>query len=63
MYYPLHLLQVGNIKTGGIGSAIRNSPRASRIDGGAAQGIVSGDMAWPLVVAGGLFGVFYHDSE
>ncbi len=59
MYYPLHLLQVGNIKTGGIGFG---DPKLSAPQAGLmaalAQGIVSGDMAWPLVVAGALFGVF-----
>jgi putative OPT family oligopeptide transporter len=59
MYYPLHLLQIGNIKTGGIGFG---DPKLSAPQAGLmaalAQGIVSGDMAWPLVVAGALFGVF-----
>jgi putative OPT family oligopeptide transporter len=59
MYYPLHLLQVGNIKTGGIGFG---DPKLSAPQAGLmaalAQGIVGGDMAWPLVVAGALFGVF-----
>ena len=58
MYYPLHLLQVGNIKTGGIGFG---DPKLSAPQAGLmaalAQGIVGGDMAWPLVVAGAMFGV------
>ena len=58
MYYPLHLLQIGNIKTGGIGFG---DPKLSAPQAGLmaalAQGIVSGDMAWPLVVAGAMFGL------
>ncbi len=59
MYYPLHLLQVGNIKTGGIGFGDVKLPAPQAgLMASLAQGIVGGDMAWPLVIAGMLFGVF-----
>jgi putative OPT family oligopeptide transporter len=59
MYYPLHLLQIGNIKTGGIGFGDPKLPAPQAgLMAALAQGIVGGDMAWPLVIAGALFGVF-----
>ena len=58
MYFPLHILQIGNIKRGGIGFG---DPKLSAPQAGLmaalAQGIVGGEMAWPLVVAGVMFGV------
>ena len=57
MYFPLLLLHEGNINTGGIGFG---DPRLSAPQAGLmaslAQGIVGGDMAWPLVVTGILMG-------
>jgi len=59
MYYPLYILQVGNVKSGGTGFG---DPRLAAPQAGLmaalAQGIVGGEMAWPLVIAGALFGVF-----
>jgi len=58
MYYPLHVLQIANIKSGGTGFG---DPKLSAPQAGLmailAQGIVGGDMPWPLVVTGMLFGV------
>jgi putative OPT family oligopeptide transporter len=59
MYYPLYVLQQGNIKMGGSGFGDPHlaAPQAGLM-ATLAQGIVGGEMAWPLVVAGALFGVF-----
>ena len=58
MYWPLYILQAANIKAGGIGFG---DPKLSAPQAGLmatlAQGIVGGDMPWPLVVVGVLFGV------
>ncbi len=58
MYYPLYILQAGNIKSGGTGFG---DPKLAAPQAGLmaalAQGIVGGDMPWPLVIAGMLFGV------
>ncbi len=58
MYWPLYILQAANIKGGGIGFG---DPKLSAPQAGLmatlAQGIVGGDMPWPLVVVGVLFGV------
>ena len=58
MYWPLYVLQAANIKSGGIGFG---DPKLSAPQAGLmatlAQGIVGGDMAWPLVVAGMMFGI------
>jgi putative OPT family oligopeptide transporter len=57
MYYPLHVLQIANIKSGGTGFG---DPKLSAPQAGLmailSQGIVGGDMPWPLVVTGMLFG-------
>jgi putative OPT family oligopeptide transporter len=57
MYYPLHVLQVANIKSGGTGFG---DPKLAAPQAGLmailSQGIVGGDMPWPLVVTGMLFG-------
>jgi putative OPT family oligopeptide transporter len=57
MYFPLLWLHQGNINTGGIGFG---DPRLSAPQAGLmaslAQGIVGGEMAWPLVVTGILLG-------
>jgi putative OPT family oligopeptide transporter len=58
MYFPLYILQAANIKGGGIGFG---DPKLSAPQAGLmatlAQGIVGGDMPWPLVVVGVMFGV------
>src|SRR4030081_1328221 len=58
MYFPLYILEVGNIKSGGsgFGDPKLAAPQAGFI-AGLAQGIVGGEMAWPLVVTGAIFGV------
>lgn len=58
MYWPLYILQAGNIKNGGTGFG---DPKLSAPQAGLmatlAQGIVGGDMPWPLVVVGVMFGI------
>jgi putative OPT family oligopeptide transporter len=58
MYFPLLVLHQGNINEGGIGFG---DPRLSAPQAGLmaslAQGIVGGDMAWPLVAVGVVMGV------
>jgi len=58
MYFPLLALHQGNINTGGIGFG---DPKLSAPQAGLmaslAQGIVGGDMAWPLIIVGILMGV------
>jgi putative OPT family oligopeptide transporter len=58
MYYPLYVLQIANIKTGGTGFG---DPKLAAPQAGLmaalSQGIVGGDMPWPLVIAGMAFGV------
>jgi putative OPT family oligopeptide transporter len=58
MYFPLYVLQAANIKSGGIGfgDAKLAAPQAGLM-ATLAQGIVGGDMAWPLVVVGVMFGI------
>ncbi|MBN9659413.1 MAG: oligopeptide transporter, OPT family [Acidobacteria bacterium] len=53
LYFPLLLLHMGNIKEGGIGfgDAKLSAPQAGLM-AMLSQGIVGGDMAWPLVVVG-----------
>ena len=57
MYFPLLWLHQGNINTGGVGFG---DPRLSAPQAGLmaslAQGIVGGEMAWPLVVTGIMMG-------
>ena len=57
MYYPLYVLQVANIHSGGIGFGDKElaAPQAGLM-AALAQGIVGGEMAWPLVFTGALFG-------
>ena len=57
MYFPLMVLHQGNINKGGIGFGDRelSAPQAGLM-ASLAQGIVGGDMAWPLVIAGILMG-------
>jgi putative OPT family oligopeptide transporter len=58
MYFPLMILYEGNINTGGTGFG---DPKLSAPQAGLmaslAQGIVGGEMAWPLVVAGIMMGI------
>jgi len=58
MYFPLMLLHEANIKAGGIGFGDRqlSAPQAGLM-ATLAIGIVGGDMPWPLVVVGVLFGI------
>jgi putative OPT family oligopeptide transporter len=58
MYFPLMILHQGNINRGGIGFGDRalSAPQAGLM-ASLAQGIVGGDMAWPLVIAGILMGI------
>ena len=58
MYFPLLWLHVGNIHKGGIGFGDKelSAPQAGLM-ASLAQGIVGGDMAWPLVIAGILMGI------
>jgi putative OPT family oligopeptide transporter len=57
MYFPLLWLDLGNIHKGGTGFGDRalSAPQAGLM-ASLAQGIVGGDMAWPLVIAGILMG-------
>ncbi len=58
MFFPLYILQAANIKSGGIGFG---DPKLSAPQAGLmatlAQGIVGGNMPWPLVVVGVMFGI------
>ena len=58
MYFPLMVLHVGNIKAGGIGfgDPALPAPQAGLM-ATLAQGIVGGEMAWPLVVVGACMGI------
>jgi putative OPT family oligopeptide transporter len=58
MYFPLYILQQGNLKSGGSGFGDPHlaAPQAGLM-AALAQGIVGGEMAWPLVVCGALFAV------
>lgn len=57
MYFPLVLLHEGNIRAGGTGFGDRQLPAPQAgLMALLAQGIVGGDMAWPLVVVGILMG-------
>jgi putative OPT family oligopeptide transporter len=57
MYFPLVLLHEGNIKAGGSGFGDRQLPAPQAgLMALLAQGIVAGDMPWPLVLVGILMG-------
>ena len=58
MYFPLLILHQGNINAGGIGFGDRqlSAPQAGLM-AAISQGIVGGDMPWPLVVVGIMFGI------
>ncbi|HLJ48338.1 MAG TPA: oligopeptide transporter, OPT family [Bryobacteraceae bacterium] len=57
LYFPLLVLHVGNIRAGGVGFGDRalSAPQAGLM-AALAQGIVGGDMPWPLVGVGILMG-------
>ncbi|HKF23757.1 MAG TPA: oligopeptide transporter, OPT family [Candidatus Angelobacter sp.] len=58
MYFPLYVLQVGNIRAGGTGFGDKALPAPQAgLMASLAQGIVGGEMAWPLVIAGIFFGI------
>ena len=58
MYFPLLVLHQGNINAGGIGFGDKALPAPQAgLMASITQGIVGGDMAWPLIVAGILMGV------
>jgi putative OPT family oligopeptide transporter len=58
MFFPLMILHEGNIHSGGIGFG---DPKLSAPQAGLmaalAQGIVGGDMPWPLIIVGIFFGI------
>ena len=58
MYFPLFILHEGNIKAGGIGFGDKqlSAPQAGLM-AALAQGIVGGNMPWPLVVVGVFMGI------
>jgi len=57
MYFPLVLLHEGNIRAGGTGFGDRQLPAPQAgLMALLAQGIVGGDMPWPLVIVGILMG-------
>ena len=58
LYFPLLLLHLGNIKEGGIGfgDAKLSAPQAGLM-AMLSQGIIGGDMAWPLIVVGIFMGL------
>jgi putative OPT family oligopeptide transporter len=57
LYFPLYLLHIGNIKDGGtgFGHAALAAPQAGLM-ATLSQGIVGGNMAWPLVIVGMMMG-------
>jgi putative OPT family oligopeptide transporter len=58
MYFPLFLLHTSNIANGGTGLGDRQLPAPQAgLMALLAQGIVGGDMPWPLVLVGILMGV------
>lgn len=58
MYFPLMVLHEGDIKAGGVGfgGAKLAAPQAGLM-ASLAQGIVGGDMQWPLVIVGIALGI------
>src|SRR6059058_4136392 len=57
MYFPLYILHIANIKGGGTGFGDPKLPAPQAgLMASLAQGIVGGEMAWPLVVTGILLG-------
>ncbi len=58
MFFPLYILHVSNIKMGGIGFGDKalSAPQAGLM-AMLSKGIVGGEMAWPLVIVGGVMGI------
>jgi putative OPT family oligopeptide transporter len=58
LYFPLLALHLDNVKSGGIGfgDAKLSAPQAGLM-ASLAQGIIGGDMPWPLVLAGMMLGL------
>ena len=58
MYWPLWILNEGNIKAGGMGFGDKALPAPQAgLMASLAQGIVGGDLAWPLIIVGIFFGI------
>jgi len=58
MYFPLLILHQGNINAGGIGFGDRRLPAPQAgLMASLADGIVGGEMAWPLVIVGIMMGL------
>ena len=58
MYFPLLVLHEGNINAGGVGFGDKALPAPQAgLMAALAEGIVGGQMAWPLVVVGILMGI------
>jgi putative OPT family oligopeptide transporter len=58
MYFPLLVLHVGNINAGGTGFGDRQLPAPQAgLMASISQGIVGGDMPWPLVLTGMAMGI------
>ncbi len=58
MFIPLYILHVSNIKQGGIGFGDRALPAPQAgLMATLSQGIVGGEMAWPLVIVGIVMGL------
>jgi putative OPT family oligopeptide transporter len=58
MYVPLFILHVGDMKMGGVGFGGKDLPAPQAgLMAMLAKGIVTGQMAWPLVIAGMLMSV------
>src|SRR5271165_5715773 len=57
LFFPLMVLHQGNINSGGIGFGDRQLPAPQAgLMAALSQGIVGGEMAWPLIVVGVLMG-------
>jgi len=58
MYFPLMILHEGNKNVGGLGFGDPKLPAPQAgLMAALAQGIVGGDMAWPLIGVGVMFGI------
>lgn len=58
MYWPLWILNEANLKAGGIGFGDKALPAPQAgLMASLAQGIVGGEMAWPLIIVGIFFGI------
>lgn len=58
LFFPLMILHQGNINSGGIGFGDRQLPAPQAgLMAALSQGIVGGEMAWPLIIVGVLMGI------